>query len=94
MDAANAAISAASVTSGVGIFLRGRQLTILRALDKKSAHQKELDKAKTEDHDHRNLYLAKVDSSNNCPSPQSWCAHVLTCSCVNMLMHPIFKKLG
>lgn len=59
VDAANGAISAASVTSGVGIFLRGRQLTILRALDKKSAHQKELDKAKTEDHDHRNLYLAK-----------------------------------
>ncbi|XP_030450451.2 uncharacterized protein LOC115672693 isoform X1 [Syzygium oleosum] len=59
VDAANAAISVASVTSGVGIFLRGRQLTILRALDKKSAHQKELDKAKTEDHDHRNLYLAK-----------------------------------
>ncbi|KAF8013520.1 hypothetical protein BT93_I1382 [Corymbia citriodora subsp. variegata] len=58
-DAADAAISAASVTFGVGIFLRGRQLTILRALDKKSAHQKELDKAKTEDHDHRNLYLAK-----------------------------------
>ncbi|KAK3412560.1 hypothetical protein EUGRSUZ_I01295 [Eucalyptus grandis] len=59
VDAANAAISAASVTSGVGIFLKGRPLTILRALDKKSAHQKELDKAKTEDHDHRHLYLAK-----------------------------------
>ncbi|XP_030523178.1 RNA-binding protein 28 [Rhodamnia argentea] len=59
VDAANDAISAASVTSGVGIFLRGRQLTVLRALDKKSAHQKELDKAKPEDHDHRNLYLAK-----------------------------------
>lgn len=59
-DAANAAVSAANVTSGMGIFLKGRQLTVLKAMDKKSAHEKEVERAKAEDHDHRNLYLAKV----------------------------------
>lgn len=57
-DAATAAISATNVA---GIFLKGRQLTVLEALDKKAAHNKEIEKAKSEDHDHRNLYLAKVD---------------------------------
>ncbi|KAF8410539.1 hypothetical protein HHK36_003070 [Tetracentron sinense] len=56
---ADAAVSAADATSGLGIVLKGRQLTILKALDKKSAHNKELQKTKNEDHDHRNLYLAK-----------------------------------
>ncbi|KAK9286920.1 hypothetical protein L1049_015327 [Liquidambar formosana] len=59
VDAADAAVSAANVTSGLGIFLKGRQLTVLKALDKKSAHDKDLQKTKIEDHDHRNLYLAK-----------------------------------
>ncbi|XP_057966160.1 uncharacterized protein LOC131156470 isoform X2 [Malania oleifera] len=59
IDAADAAISAANATTGVGIFLKGRQLTALKALDKKSAHDKESEKAKTKEHDHRNLYLAK-----------------------------------
>lgn len=47
-------------STGLGIFVRGRQLTVLKALDKTSAHKKEMDKAKVENHDHRNLYLAKV----------------------------------
>ncbi|MCD7462959.1 hypothetical protein HAX54_049683 [Datura stramonium] len=56
---AEAAISAASVVDGLGVFLKGRQLKILKALDKKAAHDKELQKTKKEDNDHRNLYLAK-----------------------------------
>lgn len=59
IEAVDAAVSAADVTSGLGIFLKGRQLTVLKALDKKSANDKELHKSKIEDHDHRNLYLAK-----------------------------------
>ncbi|KAL9333318.1 hypothetical protein Peur_073457 [Populus x canadensis] len=58
-DGATAAVSAANVASGLGIFLKGRQLTVLKALDKKSAHDKEKEKTKIEDRDHRNLYLAK-----------------------------------
>ncbi|KAK9108925.1 hypothetical protein Sjap_016985 [Stephania japonica] len=53
------AISAANTVSGLGIFLKGRQLTVLKALDKKSAHEKEVEKTKKVEHDHRNLYLAK-----------------------------------
>lgn len=56
---AEAAISAASVVDGLGVFLKGRQLKILKALDKKAANDKELQKTKKEDNDHRNLYLAK-----------------------------------
>ncbi|KAE8729147.1 epoxide hydrolase 2-like [Hibiscus syriacus] len=37
----------------------GRQLKVLKALDRKSAHNKELERAKAEEHDQRNLYLAK-----------------------------------
>ncbi|KAK1358581.1 RNA-binding protein 28-like [Heracleum sosnowskyi] len=59
IDAADAAISAASAVAGLGIILRGRQLKVMKALDKNSAHSKELEKTKKEDHDHRNLYLAK-----------------------------------
>ncbi|GLU12853.1 hypothetical protein SLE2022_295110 [Rubroshorea leprosula] len=58
-DAASAAVSAANAASGLGIFLKGRQLKVLKALDKKAAHDKELEKTKAEEHDHRNLYLAK-----------------------------------
>eukprot|EP00257_Ricinus_communis_P013311 XP_015570722.1 RNA-binding protein 28 [Ricinus communis] len=58
-DAAIAAVSAANLASGLGILLKGRQLTVLKALDKNSAHNKEMEKAKNEDNDHRNLYLAK-----------------------------------
>ncbi|XP_073033608.1 uncharacterized protein [Primulina eburnea] len=58
-DAFNAAFLAASAESGLGIFLKGRKLTVLKALDKKTADNKALEKAKKEDHDHRNLYLAK-----------------------------------
>ncbi|KAA0033796.1 RNA-binding protein 28 [Cucumis melo var. makuwa] len=58
-DAANAAVSSANAASGVGIFLKGRQLKVLNALDKKSAHDKELEKSKNDNHDHRNLYLAQ-----------------------------------
>ncbi|CAI8586165.1 unnamed protein product [Vicia faba] len=59
VEAANAAISAANAASGVGILVKGRQLKVLKALDKKAAHDKEQEKEKKEVHDHRNLYLAK-----------------------------------
>ncbi|KAL5563079.1 hypothetical protein UlMin_032826 [Ulmus minor] len=58
-EAATAAVTAANAASGLGIILKGRQLKVLMALDKKTAHDKEIQKAKNEDHDHRNLYLAK-----------------------------------
>lgn len=58
-DAADAAVSTANAASGLGVLLKGRPLKVLRALDKKSAHDKELKKAKNDNHDHRNLYLAK-----------------------------------
>jgi hypothetical protein len=48
----------------LGILLKGRQLKVLKALDKKAAHDKELERATNEVHDHRNLYLAKVGSTN------------------------------
>ncbi|PHU25799.1 hypothetical protein BC332_04131 [Capsicum chinense] len=38
---------------------KGRELKILKALDKITAHDKELRKTKKEDNDHLNLYLAK-----------------------------------
>ncbi|KAF1897278.1 hypothetical protein Lal_00034981 [Lupinus albus] len=59
IEAADAAISAASAASGMGILLKGRPLKVLKALDKKSAQDKEVEKAKNEIQDHRNLYLAK-----------------------------------
>ncbi|XP_047325744.1 RNA-binding protein 28 isoform X2 [Impatiens glandulifera] len=59
VDAANSAFQAANVEAGLGIFLRGRELKVLRALDKKSAKDKVAETAKKEDLDHRNLYLAK-----------------------------------
>lgn len=59
IDAADAAFSAANAEAGLGVFLKGRQLKVLKALDKKAAHNKEIEKTKKEDHDHRNLYLAK-----------------------------------
>ncbi|XP_058748117.1 uncharacterized protein LOC131620942 isoform X2 [Vicia villosa] len=59
VEAADAAISAANAASGVGILVKGRQLKVLKALDKKTAHDKEQEKEKNEVHDHRNLYLAK-----------------------------------
>ncbi|XP_022953093.1 RNA-binding protein 28 [Cucurbita moschata] len=58
-DAATAAVSSANVASGVGIFLKGRQLKVLNALDKKSANEKELEKSKNDNLDHRNLNLAQ-----------------------------------
>ncbi|KAI9123386.1 hypothetical protein K1719_004686 [Acacia pycnantha] len=58
-EAADAAVSTATAASGLGILLKGRPLKVLRALDKKSAHDMELKKAKNDNHDHRNLYLAK-----------------------------------
>ncbi|CAH2061602.1 unnamed protein product [Thlaspi arvense] len=58
-DASDAAISAASTASGVGVLLKGRQLSVMRAVDKKSAHDIGLEKTKEKNLDHRNLYLAK-----------------------------------
>ncbi|XP_068642600.1 uncharacterized protein [Aristolochia californica] len=57
--AADAAIAAANTAPGLGIILRGRTLTVLKALDKKSALEKEQEKKKSENDDPRNLYLAK-----------------------------------
>jgi len=65
-DAADAAVAAANSAPGLGIFLKGRQLKVLKALDKKSADDKALEKSKNENQDHRHLYLAKVYLS--CPS--------------------------
>lgn len=45
-----------------GILIKGRPVKVLKALDKKTAQDKALEKekAKKEDTDHRNVYLAKV----------------------------------
>ena len=59
-DASDAAISAASTASGVGVLLKGRQVSVMRAVDKKSAQDIGLEKTKEKNLDHRNLYLAKV----------------------------------
>lgn len=59
-DAADAAVAAANPAPGLGIFLKGRQLKVLKALDKKSADDKALENSKKETEDQRNLYLAKV----------------------------------
>ncbi|XP_006827040.2 RNA-binding protein 28 isoform X1 [Amborella trichopoda] len=58
-EAADAAISTGNAETGSGILMKGRRLTVLKALDKKSAHKKELNKIKKEEHDQRNLYLTK-----------------------------------
>lgn len=58
-DAASTAVSAANAASGLGVFLKGRQLKVMKALNKNAAHEKEVEKTKTEEHDQRNLYLAK-----------------------------------
>ncbi|KAK4405287.1 RNA-binding protein 28 [Sesamum angolense] len=58
-DAANAAFAAGNTVAGLGILIKGRAVKVLKALDKKSAHNKALEKAKKDDQDHRNLYLAK-----------------------------------
>ncbi|EAY92216.1 hypothetical protein OsI_13935 [Oryza sativa Indica Group] len=58
-EAADAAVSAASAAPGLGIFIKSRALKIMKALDKESAHKKELEKAKNEVEDRRNLYLTK-----------------------------------
>ncbi|KAJ0680620.1 putative RNA recognition motif domain, nucleotide-binding alpha-beta plait domain superfamily [Helianthus annuus] len=58
-DAADAAFEAATAVAGLGIILKGRQLKVLKALNKKAAHDKEAEKKIKEDVDHRNLYLAK-----------------------------------
>lgn len=65
INAVDAAFSAANAGPGLGIFLKGRQLKVLKALDKKEAQVKEVEKTKKEDHDHRNLYLAKVGFANS-----------------------------
>uniref|UniRef100_A0A7N0T8F6 RRM domain-containing protein n=1 Tax=Kalanchoe fedtschenkoi TaxID=63787 RepID=A0A7N0T8F6_KALFE len=57
LDAVDLAITAADAGPGLGIIYKGRQLTVLKAMDKKSAHDKELLKTKVEDF--RNLYLAE-----------------------------------
>ncbi|KAL7591250.1 hypothetical protein Lser_V15G34637 [Lactuca serriola] len=58
VEATDSAFSASTVAD-LGIILKGRQLKVLKALNKKAAHDKEVEKTKKEEHDHRNLYLAK-----------------------------------
>ncbi|XP_041991241.1 RNA-binding protein 28-like [Salvia splendens] len=58
-DAVGAALSAANTVAGLGILIKGRPVKVLKALDKKTANDKALDKAKKEDGDHRSVYLAK-----------------------------------
>ncbi|KAK6143446.1 hypothetical protein DH2020_023794 [Rehmannia glutinosa] len=58
-DAADAALSAANTVTGQGILIKGRPVKVLKALDKKTANDKAVEKAKKEVHDHRNLYLVK-----------------------------------
>ncbi|KAF0911045.1 hypothetical protein E2562_005432 [Oryza meyeriana var. granulata] len=58
-EAADGAVSAANAAPGLGIFIKSRALKIMKALDKESAHKKELEKAKNEVEDRRNLYLTK-----------------------------------
>ncbi|KAK8963605.1 Polyadenylate-binding protein 2 [Platanthera guangdongensis] len=57
--AADAATSSANDTNGLGIIVKGRPITVLKALDRESAHKKGLEKTLNEVHDRRNLYLAK-----------------------------------
>ncbi|XP_051132705.1 uncharacterized protein LOC127252535 isoform X2 [Andrographis paniculata] len=58
-DGADAAFSAANTVAGLGILIKGRHVKVLKALDKKTAHDKASEKAKKQEHDNRNLYLAK-----------------------------------
>ncbi|CAA7028282.1 unnamed protein product [Microthlaspi erraticum] len=58
-EASDAAISAASTASGVGILLKGRQLDVKRAVSKKSAQDIVLEKTKEKNRDHRNINLAE-----------------------------------
>ncbi|KAF3620239.1 hypothetical protein FXO38_32475 [Capsicum annuum] len=58
-ESTETSISTTSVVDCLGVFLKGRQLNILKALDKKVAQDKELHKTKNKDNDHRNLYLTK-----------------------------------
>ncbi|KAK9056716.1 hypothetical protein SSX86_024078 [Deinandra increscens subsp. villosa] len=59
VDAADASFEAATSVAGLGIILKGRQLKVLKALNKKAAHDKEVENKKKEEVDLRNLYLAK-----------------------------------
>ncbi|KAG9130427.1 hypothetical protein Leryth_004369 [Lithospermum erythrorhizon] len=58
-EAADAAFNAANPATGLGVILKGRQLKVMKALDKQTAQKKDVEKTKKEDHDHRNLYLTK-----------------------------------
>lgn len=62
IEGAEAAISAAEIKHGLadsGIIMKGRPLTVFRAMDKTTANQKAKEKTEKPDHDHRNLYLTK-----------------------------------
>ncbi|XP_057857790.1 uncharacterized protein LOC131066909 isoform X1 [Cryptomeria japonica] len=62
IEGAEASILAAETRQGLadsGITIKGRPLTILKAIDKTSAGQKAKEKVEKEVHDHRNLYLTK-----------------------------------
>ncbi|KAM0891314.1 hypothetical protein ACQ4PT_026489 [Festuca glaucescens] len=59
-EAADAAVSAANAAPGLGIFIKSRALNVKKAIDKESAHKKELEKGKNEIEDRRNLYLSKA----------------------------------
>ncbi|KAK1682389.1 hypothetical protein QYE76_043237 [Lolium multiflorum] len=59
-EVADAAVSAANAAPGLGIFVKSRALNVKKAIDKESAHKKELEKGKNEIEDRRNLYLSKA----------------------------------
>lgn len=62
IEGAEAAISAAEIKHGLadsGIIMKGRPLTVFRAMDKTAANQKAKEKTEKPDHDQRNLYLTK-----------------------------------
>ncbi|XP_078437086.1 RNA-binding (RRM/RBD/RNP motifs) family protein isoform X2 [Wolffia australiana] len=59
VEAAEAAVSAANAAASLGLTVGGRRLTVMKALDKQSANKIELEKKNAQNHDIRNLYLAK-----------------------------------
>ncbi|KAG6432903.1 hypothetical protein SASPL_104493 [Salvia splendens] len=59
-DAVSAALSAANTVAGLGILIKGRPVKVLKALVKKTANDKALDKAKKDDSDHHNVYLVSI----------------------------------
>ena len=79
-EAADAAVSAANAAPGLGIFVKSRPLNVKKALDKESAHKKELEKGKNEVEDRRNLYLSKASLTVNSFICTPSCTPIIFCS--------------